>query len=239
MEFLAVSVRKNPAISGLSIPRVPDLPVLSLYADDTSVVVTSDQAIVAVFETYHLFEEASGAKINLNKCEGLWLGSWRHRLDAPVGIRWNCDKIKVLGVFIGPGNLEEANWRPRIDAIKNCLSSWRSRSLSYKGKALVINALMAFWYFDRFGASPMDIISSPFDFQPSLLPPFYCSLLKAWRTLVASFRPLLILWLLVTLLLHPLPVSPYTIFQCSLPPLCRKISTVVWRLPLVCYMEAT
>lgn len=87
---------------------MPDLSVLFLYADDTSVVVTSDEAIVALFETYDLFEKASGAKINLDKCEGLWLGSWRHRLDAPVAIRWNCIKIKVLGVFIGPGDLEEA-----------------------------------------------------------------------------------------------------------------------------------
>ena len=63
-------------------------------------------------------------------------------MDAPVAIRWNCDKIKVLAVFIGHGDLEEANWRPRIDAVKNCLSSWRSRSLSYKGKALVINGLV-------------------------------------------------------------------------------------------------
>lgn len=131
MEVLAVSVHKNPAISGLSIPRVPDLSVFSLYADDTSVVVTSDEAIVAVFETYDLFEKASGAKINPDKCEGLSLGSWRHRLDAPVAICWNCVKIKVLGVFIGPGDLEEANWRPRINAVENCPSSWRLRSLSY------------------------------------------------------------------------------------------------------------
>jgi len=44
--------------------------------------------------------------------------------------------------------LEEANWRPRIDAVSNCLSSWRTRSLSYQGKALVINALVLsrVWY---------------------------------------------------------------------------------------------
>jgi len=147
MEVLVVSVHKNPAISGLSTPRPPDLSVLSLYVDNTSVVFSSDETIVAVFETYDLFE-ASGAKINVDKCEGLWLGLWRHRLDAPVAICWNCIKIKVLGVFIGPDDLEEANWRPRIDAVENCLSSWRSRSLSYQGNALVINAL-AFsrvWY---------------------------------------------------------------------------------------------
>ena len=57
-------------------------------------------------------------------------------------------KVKVLGVFLGPGNLEEDNWRPRITAVENALNSWRQRSLSYKGKALVINALALsrVWY---------------------------------------------------------------------------------------------
>ena len=50
-------------------------------------------------------------------------------------------------------------------------------------------SLMTFWYFDRFGVSPMDVFSSPSDFEPSLLPPFYCSLLKAWRTAGGCFSP--------------------------------------------------
>ena len=83
-----------------------------------------------------------------SKCEGLWLGAWRNRLDSLVAIAWNSVKIKTLGFFIGFGNLEEANWRPRIDAVERCPNSWRSRSLSLSGKALIINAL-AFsrvWY---------------------------------------------------------------------------------------------
>ena len=54
----------------------------------------------------------------------------------------------MLGVFVGHGNLEEANWRPRIDAVERCLNSWRSRSLSFSGKALIINALALsrIWY---------------------------------------------------------------------------------------------
>ena len=57
-------------------------------------------------------------------------------------------KVKVLGVFLGPGNLEEENWRPRITAVENALNSWRQRSLSYQGMALVINALVlsCVWY---------------------------------------------------------------------------------------------
>ena len=49
--------------------------------------------------------------------------------------------IKVLGVFVGIGDIEEANWRLQINAVKNTLNSWRQRHLSYHGKSLVINAL--------------------------------------------------------------------------------------------------
>lgn len=53
------------------------LPVISQYADDTSLVVTSDSSIEAVFESYSLFEKGSGSKLNLSKSKGLWLGMSR------------------------------------------------------------------------------------------------------------------------------------------------------------------
>lgn len=149
IEVLAVALRSHPDIVGLHLPGVPTpLPVVSLYADDTSIISLSDRATTAVFEVYAKFEAGTGAKLNLSKCKGLWLGAWRNRPDPPVPILWNSDKIKTLGVFIGHGNLDEANWRPRIDAVERCLNSWRSRSLSYSGKALVINALALsrVWY---------------------------------------------------------------------------------------------
>lgn len=149
MEVLAVNIRNNPVIKGLSLPGIPtSLPVLSLYADDTSVVVSTDASIVAVFDTYDTFEQGTGSKLNLSKCEGLWLGAWRNRVDCPVAIRWTSDKVKILGIYIGFGDLHECNWRSRIDAVDNCLASWRHRSLSYQGKALVINslALSRIWY---------------------------------------------------------------------------------------------
>ena len=149
MEVLASNLRCHPDIVGLSLPGSPSvLPVVSLYADDTSAIVTSDAGIRVVFDTYGLFEKASGSKLNLDKCKGLWLGLWRNRLDAPIAIDWSLKMIKVLGVFIGFGGLDEENWRPRIDAVSKCLSSWRSRSFSLSGKALVANALALsrVWY---------------------------------------------------------------------------------------------
>ena len=56
-EVLAVNICAKPRITGLSIPGAPQaLSPICQYADDTSFIVTSDDAMVAVFETYTLFE---------------------------------------------------------------------------------------------------------------------------------------------------------------------------------------
>ena len=76
-EVLACAIRANLAISGLTIPGCSTpLLVISQYANDTSLIVTSDQSIVEVFRTYGVFERGSGSKLNLGKSKGLWLGSW-------------------------------------------------------------------------------------------------------------------------------------------------------------------
>ena len=53
-----------------------------------------------------------------------------------------------MSVFVGAGNLDVDNWRPRIEAVDHVLKSWHSRSLSFHGKALVVNALALsrVWY---------------------------------------------------------------------------------------------
>ena len=54
-EVLAVNIRANPAITGLSLPRVPaPLSPITLYADDTSLIVGSDSSIRAVFHTSYV-----------------------------------------------------------------------------------------------------------------------------------------------------------------------------------------
>ena len=268
-EVLAVNIRCNPRISGLCLPGSEPLSPISQYADDTSLVLTSDDSILASFETYSLFEKASGSKLNQSKSKGLWLGRWSGRTNPPVALDWSSTKVKVLGVFVGVGDLDEANWRPRIDAVDHVLTSWRARSLSFRGKALVINALalsrvwyvaslvhmprwvqhelssLAFkffwsgkrdlvsravvsqsslfggfsvvdvrfktwslqaqwvrrfvsspsgwgtflvhWFKSAFGVTPVEAFTTPFAFSPRSLPPFYKSLLEAWRALDGSF----------------------------------------------------
>ena len=61
-EVVGVNIRANLRITGLSIPgfQTP-LSHISQYADDTSLIVNSDDAILAVFDTYSRFEAASGS----------------------------------------------------------------------------------------------------------------------------------------------------------------------------------
>ena len=46
---------------------------------------------------------------------------------------------------------------------------------------------LCFYFWDRLGASPLDVLSRPADFDSSPLPPFYCSFLSAWRAADGGF----------------------------------------------------
>ena len=98
-EVLACNIRSNPSIIGLCLPGSPTpLPVLSQYANDTSVIVTSNAVIVVAFATYKTFERGSCLKLNLDKCKGLWLGGWSGRDDLPLDLQWSCAWVRALGV---------------------------------------------------------------------------------------------------------------------------------------------
>ena len=148
-ETLAVNIRCNPGIPGFCLPGVPlVVSPVHQYADDTTLILSTDDSIKAVFDIYCLFEKASGSRLNQSKSKGLWLGSWVGRLDPPVALDWSPSKLKILGIYVGLVNLEEDNWGPRICAVEKTLLSWRRRNISFRGKALVINALALsqIWY---------------------------------------------------------------------------------------------
>lgn len=130
-----------PWSSGAKAPGLAvHLPMVSLYAGDTSVIVSSDAAIRAVFSAYSRFKNRTGSKSNLGKCCSVWLGTWRGQRQSPVAIQWSSDKIKILGVFVGHSDLAMANWLHCLETVKKCLASWKGQALSFSGKAVVLNA---------------------------------------------------------------------------------------------------
>ena len=95
--------------------------LINQYADDTTLTVTNDDSIRAIFDIYSLYEQASGAKLNPSKSKGLWLGSWANRSDPPVLLDWSSEAIPCLGTSLGPNLPSSSNWDKRITSFSNVL----------------------------------------------------------------------------------------------------------------------
>ena len=155
---MACNIRADSRIKGISLPSSPGHEsLLSQYGDDTSLIVINDESILAAFIVYGKYEGASGAKLNLKKCKGLWLGAWNGRSSRPIDIEWSSEKVKTFGVVIGPGNLEHANWDHRLETVENVFRSWKQRVLSL----VVANvlALSRLWYTASLIAIPPSVIT--------------------------------------------------------------------------------
>ena len=102
------------------------------------------------FEIVRIFEKDSGSKLNLDKTECMWFDSMADRTDGPVNIKWRTDFIKVIGIFFTMSHYDflSLNWNFWIEKLAKRLESWKFRTLSLKGKSMIINtlALSGSWY---------------------------------------------------------------------------------------------
>ena len=107
-EVLACSFRANPRNRRLLLPGASfPLSVMSQYADDTSLAVTSTDVIKVVFDTYAFSASGSGSRLNQVKSKSLWLGSW-----FGLGVRnaqdiwdflwlWGCGRDELASTYCG------------------------------------------------------------------------------------------------------------------------------------------
>ena len=87
------------------------------------------------------FQNISGLNINSSKTEGMWIGSFRGKMEEPFSIKWPKTLIKALGVYftLDPKLLKDKNFIERLDSSKKLLNVWSSRGLSLYGKVLKCN----------------------------------------------------------------------------------------------------
>ena len=67
---------------------------IAQYADHTTLFVSDIASIHTCISVLRTFEAASGAKVNLDKTEGLGLGSFQGRNDHPDGISFKSHFVK-------------------------------------------------------------------------------------------------------------------------------------------------
>ena len=159
-ESLACAIRADHNIVGFPLPGGREHAKIVQYADDTSILVTTDSSVLALVELFGKYEKASGAKLNLGKCHGLVLGPWRNRTSFPVAFRWSSSHIVALGSRLDiDGN---QNWEPQVTKLSSVLNFWQGCSLSFQGRALIVNVLglSVFWYLFNVVSVPNDLIKN-------------------------------------------------------------------------------
>ena len=111
------------------------------FADDTTAVLSDLNSAKSFFNLRDDFEKVSGLKLNVEKTEAMWIGSFENRVDMTFGVKWQkC--VKFLGVFItyDVQLLVEKNFKQRLKKVKNTINSWKIRGLSiYMGKSISLS----------------------------------------------------------------------------------------------------
>ena len=102
---------------------------MSQYTDDTTLVLANNYSIICAFNVINVFERRSGSQLNPKKTEGLWIGSHAGHTSGPINITWVADQLKILGVYLGNANLEQANWADCVSKLETHLNLWCTRTL--------------------------------------------------------------------------------------------------------------
>ena len=99
--------RANPALRGVPFASPLTARVFA-FADDISVFLFRRLIINSVKKVVAEYERIAGAKVNFDKSEGLWLGTWSS--DAlPGPFRWSDGLVRIFGMWFGSDLQMERN----------------------------------------------------------------------------------------------------------------------------------
>ena len=127
VEVLGNSVRNDTRIQGI---KVLDTECkISQYADDTTFILDGSQLSFSrslyLLDTFALI---SGLKVNYEKTEALWIGSYKSSeitLPSSKPILWAKDKVYALGVWFLTleDTLAHISFSEKIDKLQSILNS--------------------------------------------------------------------------------------------------------------------
>ncbi len=140
-EVLSCVINQNENIKGYNIGN-KDIKMVQ-HADDSTIILRDIQSIDQVISDVSEFTKMAGPKLNMEKTEGILIGSLRDNNYVHGNIIFNANPVKCLGIYIGNDvkKCEEMNWDKILVDFKNLLESWKKRKLTLYGKVQVVNSL--------------------------------------------------------------------------------------------------
>ncbi|KAI3364781.1 hypothetical protein L3Q82_000909 [Scortum barcoo] len=134
------------SIQGLILPGCGGNIVLSAYADDLIVLIKNQGEVNILANIIKDFTIISAARVNWKKSEALAVGGWCADLPVlPQNLCWKEDGLKYLGIFLGNERMVRRNWENITEKIEGKLAKWKwlLPQMSYRGRVLVLNNLVA------------------------------------------------------------------------------------------------
>ena len=146
-EVLAISIRNNPQIKGITIGKKEYK--IKQFADDSQTMSIYDiDSINATIKNFLDFGKVSGSTINYDKSADIMrIGSIRNtNLSLPLeyNVSWTNGPIEVLGISLSPDIKETAivNYKAVLEKIKKTIELWSSQKLTLYGKISIINTVL-------------------------------------------------------------------------------------------------
>ena len=138
-EVLGIEVRLNDKITGYRFKdqenKDQEHKILQ-YADDTCLCITKTESVKECFKVLQIYEKASGAKVNISKTDGMWIGVWSYRTKDEkfhkfAGLSWTDNNLKFLGELFGEDltNLQIVNIENTVQEMIKSLHFWKGKYL--------------------------------------------------------------------------------------------------------------
>ena len=140
VEPLVATINNDTRIEGLGKGRKRNVKCPS-YADDLTLTLVGSPSVCLAFDIIERFSEATGLKLNMEKTQGMMVGS-SYTDDRLPPINWRNEFIKILGFRIGNVN-PRTIWHDSLEGLRKQkllinvpFQTWQAKSLLAKSKLL-------------------------------------------------------------------------------------------------------
>ena len=152
IEPLAVNIRASP-IRGIDVPGLDDKAKVSLFVDDTTVILTEHDSLSDLVRILDNWCAVSGAKFNVEKTEIIPIGTPEYRrnlvetrvmnttgeqVPTSIHIAHDGDATRLLGAWIGNNVDPVEPWRRIVKTIKKDFKRWEARYPTLEGKHHIV-----------------------------------------------------------------------------------------------------
>ena len=155
IEPLAANIRES-SIQGIKVPYLEEKIKVSLFADDTTVILTEYDNFSNLLHIMDEWCEVSGARFNVEKTEVIPIGSTEYRrklmetrklnddgeiVPAAIHIAGDREATRILGTWVGNEVDPEEPWRRIVETIKKDFRRWEARYPTLEGKRHVVQMI--------------------------------------------------------------------------------------------------